>query len=54
MIPALDYTRALLDTPPPEPIPGQLAVAAEPAAEQPDPEHDEQRLVHHQPSLWSL
>ncbi|WP_393057684.1 hypothetical protein [Streptomyces sp. LN549] len=52
MTTALDRTRALLDTPPPAPIPGQLAVASsEPSTE---PEHDEQPLIHHQPSLWSI
>ncbi|MGP3752177.1 hypothetical protein [Streptomyces sp. IBSNAI001] len=47
MTPALDRTRALLDTPPPDPIPGQLAV---PPAE---PDDDEQPPVHHQLPLWS-
>lgn len=51
MTTALDRTRALLDTPPDGVIPGQLAVAAETEG---DNEHDEQPLVHHQPSLWSL
>lgn len=52
MTTALDRTRRALDQAPPDHIPGQLAVTADPAAGQ--PENDEQPLVHHQPSLWSL
>lgn len=51
MTTALDRARALLDTPAPAPIPGQLAVNT--VAD--DSNHDEQQPpIHHQPTLWSL
>ncbi|MGX1483402.1 hypothetical protein RKD45_002478 [Streptomyces griseus] len=54
MTTALGRTRALLNTPPTPPVPGQLDLQEHTVTEQPDTERNGQPLVHHQPSLWSL